>query len=254
MNHFFMFESELPAGSGFPLFGICHVAWLVIILGIGIWFVRWYCRQGCTIRQCTQYAIGIIMPVIAVYRDSVLMLTGHWGKGFLPLHLCGMALWIAPLYIFTRRRWVGVIYVTLCVPGAIGALLFPDWNMYPLWNYMHIHAFVSHGLLVILGLAWICSGEILPCWREFYIPVLFGITGFIGIHWINNQLHTNYWFLNVPSEGSPLIWILQVTGSKCYRIGYFIFCMCVVALWMLILRGIATWRKSSKFLARHTHV
>ncbi|MDD6000483.1 MAG: TIGR02206 family membrane protein [Lachnospiraceae bacterium] len=254
MNHFFMFESQLPADSGFPLFGLCHVTWLVIILGIGIWFVRWYCRQEQSIRQRTQYVIGVIMPVIAVYRDSILMLTRHWGKGFLPLHLCGMALWIAPLYIVTRRRWIGVIYVTLCVPGAIGALLFPDWNMYPLWNYMHIHAFVSHGLLVVFGFTLICSGEVLPAWREFYIPVLFGIAGFLGIHWINDQLHTNYWFLNVPSKGSPLNWILHVTGSKWYRVGYFIFCMGVVALWMVLLRGIAAWRKSPKFLARHTHV
>ena len=69
-----------------------------------------------------------------------------------------------------------------------------------------------------------------------------------------DQLHTNYWFLNVPSKGSPLNWILHVTGSKWYRVGYFIFCMGVVALWMVLLRGIAAWRKSPKFLARHTHV
>ena len=254
MKYFFAFESELPAGGGFPLFGACHLAWLVIIIGIGIAFVRWYCRQADRMRQCTQHILGVTMPVIALYRDSVLMLTGHWGKGFLPLHLCGMALWIAPLYIFTKRRWIGVIYVTLCVPGALGALLFPDWNMYPLWNYMHIHAFISHGLLVIFGFVLICSGEVLPRWRELYIPVLFGAAGFSGIHWINDRLHTNYWFLNVPSEGSPLTWILQVTGSKWYRTGYFIFCICVVVLWMLILQEIAVVRKWANDLARRRHV
>ena len=167
MKYFFAFESELPADGGFPLFGACHLAWLVIIIGIGIAFVRWYCRQADQQRYRIQRILGIGMPVIALYRDIVLMLTGHWGKGFLPLHLCGMALWIAPLYIFTKRRWIGVIYVTLC---------------------------------------------------------------------------------------SPLTWILQVTGSKWYRTGYFIFCICVVALWMLILQGIAGVRKWANDLARRRHV
>ncbi len=254
MNDFFMFETELPAGSGFPLFGVCHILWLSSIILTGILLVRWYCKQSEKMCHRIRAAIGILLPIMAIYRDGILMITGHWGIGFLPLHLCSMAMWIAPLYIFTNKRFLGVIYVLLCLPGAVGALLFPDWNMYPVWNYMHIHAFLSHGLLVIFGCMLIISGEMIPTWREFYIPIVFGAIGFTIIHRVNLMFRTNYWFLNEPSADSPLIWIQHITGSKWYQLGYFMFCVGIVAVWMCLIRVMDKWRKSCNFLARHTHV
>lgn len=238
MKDFFLFETELPAGSGFELFGMCHVLWLLGILSFTVITGGWYVEQSAEKKKKVNRLIGILFPVMAVYRDTVLIITGYFDSGFLPFHLCSMALWIAVLYIWTEKRFWGVVYVLLCVPGAAGALVFPNWEAYPFFNYMHIHAFLSHGLIVAFGIWLIVAEKVVPEWRDFWMPVVFGIAGFILLHWLNNILGTNFWFLNKPSHGSPLVWILNITGEKWYRAGYFLFCMCVVAFWQGILSNI----------------
>lgn len=235
MKDFFMFETEFPAGSGFTLFAPCHLIWLfciAVFTGISAYI---YKEQGEGRRRKINHVMGIVFPVIAIYRDAVLMLTGHFDRGFLPFHLCSMALWIAALYAWTEQRFLGVIYILLCVPGALAALLFPNWDAYPFFNYMHIHGFISHGLIVAFGIWLISAGRVIPDWRDFWIPMVFGIVGFFVIHWINGILGTNFWFLDNPSHGSPLVWISGITGERWYMAGYFLFCMVVVAAWQMIL-------------------
>lgn len=236
MRDFFTFETELPVGSGFELFGMCHMIWLFGLLVFAGVSGKWYVKLQRESQNLVNHVMGVIFPVIAVYRDTVLMVTGHFDKGFLPFHLCSMALWIAVLYIWTENYFWGVIYILLCVPGAIGALLFPNWDAYPLFNYMHIHAFISHGLIVAFGIWLIWSGKVVPKWKDFWMPVVFGIAGFIILYWVNGVIGTNYWFLNRPSHGSPLVWILKMTGVRWYTAGYFLFCMVVVAAWQGIIR------------------
>lgn len=238
MSDFFLFETEVPAGSGFELFGFGHLAWL---FGISIFVLLTglqYMRQSEDVQIRVNRIMGIVFPVIAIYRDTVLFLTGHFDRGFLPFHLCSMALWIATIYIWTNNRFFGTVYVLLCVPGALGALIFPDWVAYPFVNYMCIHGFISHGLLVGFGVWLVMSGRLCPAWKDFWMPVIFGLIGFPVITLINNWLGTNYWFLSHPSQGSPMVWIIGITGNRWYFLGYFIFCCIVVAVWQSIISGV----------------
>lgn len=235
MKDFFMFETEFPAGSGFKLFGVCHLTWLfciAVFTGISAYLYR---KQGEERRRKINHVMGIVFPVIAIYRDVVLMLTGHFDRGFLPFHLCSMALWIAALYAWTEIRFLGVIYILLCVPGTVGALLFPNWDAYPFFNYMHIHGFISHGLIAAFGAWLISSGKLIPQWKDFWMPVVFGMAGFIILYPVNSMLGTNFWFLNRPSHGSPTVWIFEAVGENRYVLGYFLFCVVIVAVWQGIL-------------------
>jgi len=238
MKDFFMFETEIPEGNGFKLFGPCHLAWLFCIVIFSAGFGYWYRCKAREVQKRINRIIGTLLFIMGLYRDIVLTVTGHYNVGFLPLHLCSMALGIALLYAWTGWRFPGIIYLTLCLPGAAGALLFPNWNAYPFFNYMHIHAFLSHGLTLTFGICLLWSGYVVPEWKDFWMPLLFGGTGFIVIHWLNGILGTNFWFLNMPSDGSPLVWILQVTGERWYLAGYFLFCVIVVVIWMVIIKEI----------------
>ena len=235
MGNFFLYETQLPAGNGFQLFGPVHWMWLLSIAVFTGVSSHWYKKQNKRRKKTINHIMGIVFPGIAIYRDIVLILTGYYDVGYLPLHLCGMALWIGMFYCITGNRFLGVIYVLLCVPGAIGALLFPDWNAYPFWNYMHIHDFVSHGLIVTFGFWLLTSRQIVPKWKDFWMPTVFGIAGMIILQKVNRTLHTNFWFLNRPSAGSPLVWIFELTGEKWYLVGYFLFCVVCVSVWKGIL-------------------
>ena len=246
MANFFNYVTDYPPGNGFEMFGFIHIMWLVVIVIISIIISIIYSllskqNKEKKMRLC----IGIIMPVISLYRDLVLLITGHFDRFYLPLHLCGMALFIGSIYCFTKWRFVGVIYVLLCVPGALGALLFPDWIDYPLWNYMHIHDFISHGLIVAWGICLLASGELIPKWKELWMPVVFGICGVGILYPVNNLLGTNYWFLNGPSPGSPLESVFGITGKNLYIPGYIMFVMVLVIIWMGIIKGLCYLSKKN---------
>ncbi len=231
MKDFFKFQTDYPSGSGFPLFGLNHILWLLAILFVCIMSTAWYVKLPAKKQRKVSLILGIALPVMGIYRDVILWITGHYDRGFLPLHLCSMALWIGAVYVVTRIRYIGVVYVLLCVPGAISALLFPDWNMYPFLNYMHIHAFLTHGVIVILGIWLAVSGEIQTNWKDLWMPVSFAMIGAIMIYLVNRWLGTNYWFLNTPSQGSPLVFIYSALGENGYLAGYALLCVGIVILW-----------------------
>ena len=234
MKYFFLYETELPAGSGFQMFGFCHMMWLAVIAICAVIGSFWYARLETKGKQKVNHVMGIWFPIISIYRDAVLIVTGHFDTGYLPLHLCGMALWIAAIYSFTGNRFLGVVYILLCLPGAMGALIFPDWTAYPFFNYMHIHDFVSHGCIVIYGCMLIRDSRLKIKWRDLWMPMAFGLIGMIVMDYVNGWLHTNFWFLNRPSTGSPMVQILEITGEKWYLVGYFLFCTVIVAIWQAV--------------------
>lgn len=228
---FFRFQTDYYGKVGFSLFGPNHIIWLLILLIVCVMSTWWYKKLTIDKQDIINIILGVAMPVMGIYRDIVLVITGHFDEGFLPLHLCSMALWIGAIYVLTKWRYIGVVYVLLCVPGAISALLFPDWNMYPLFNYMHIHSFLSHGCIVILGIWLVASGKIRINIRDIWMPLSFAIIGVMIIYPINCWLGTNYWFLNSPSDGSPLVYIEHIFGEKGYLLGYGLFCFLIMLIW-----------------------
>jgi hypothetical integral membrane protein (TIGR02206 family) len=234
MKNFLLFETELPVDCGFELFGACHLIWLGII-GLSIYITgKWYITKNKQEQNRINQKVGLLLPVLGIYRDIILAGTGHYDIGFLPFHLCSMALWIALFYAWTNKEWLGVIYIGICLPGAVAALVFPNWEAYPLWNYMHIHSFLSHGLIVAFGVWQIWSQRCILSWKRFGVLVLFGVIGFIILYYVNLLLGTNFWFLNKPSHGSPLVWIASVLPDGWYLLGYFIFCVIIVSSWYSI--------------------
>lgn len=243
LRDFFRFETEYPVGSGFVLFGPCHLAWFFVI-GVFIWgSTKWYCKKDRVAQRKINYIAGFLLPLMELYRDIVLIASGHWNKGFLPLHLCSMALLLACIYVFAGWRFAGVVYVLLCIPGAAAALLFPDWTAYPFFSYMHIHGFLAHGLTIAFGIWLFASKWVVIDWKDYWMPAVFGAGGMCMLYFLNGWLGTNFWFLSVPSKGSPLEIIWQAAGSAGYLGGYFAFGMVVVALWQLVL--VKTGRRKS---------
>lgn len=240
MKEFFMYETEIEYGQGFSHFGILHCIWLLGLL-LGGWILtHWFKKNNIQIQRKALHVLGTLLPLMELYRDGVLIATGHFDYGFLPCHMCSLALLFGFLSVWTGYRPFQVIYLSVGMPGALAALLFPNWDGYPFFNYMHIHAFVSHGCILLLGVWMLVAGVPCPGWREFWIPVFFGLMGFCLIPILNTWLDTNFWFLNIPSHDSPLVWIYQWAGNDGYPFFYYMFCMVVIGIWQEILIVLTT--------------
>lgn len=256
MKYFWTYETELPSGVGFSHFGAEHWSWLFLLAAAafagGIVFVG--------AKQLTQLHIQVglsaAMLLVELIQDGYLALTGYLTIYQLPLHLCGLSLFLTAarnymeLVLYKKKNaalqnavdYLSDVQYALCLPGALSALLFPDWVCYPAISFMAIVGFVNHGLLVASGcyllLEKTFSVNICHIWKPItflclLIPIMYAFDTAYGL---------NYMFLLRGSPGSPLVWIQQEWGGY-YLVGYGLMVAMVMIIWYLFGMGIEKVRK-----------
>ena len=227
MAQIFCFSADLPPDCGFPLFGGFHLAALALILTLCLKIGRISRRIPGLSRILSCY-----MALSEIVRLLILAGMGHLTVDVLPLHLCSLAVWLCVVYAVRPIRWIGQTLYTLCLPGAIAALLFPDWTVYPPYSYFCLHAFAIHTAAVLFILLQLHSGSIQPGWRLMYQPVLFLAALVPILLCFNRMFRTNYLFLSQPSRGSPLV-LLECLPFG-YRTSYLLALICLIALMLWI--------------------
>jgi hypothetical integral membrane protein (TIGR02206 family) len=149
-------------------------------------------------------------------RQIIYLVLGRYELGLLPLHLCGLTEFLIFFHAFTKNKIIKESLYAMGIIGALMALLFADWLIYPLWHFQSIHSFVMHGLLLgyIIMLLW--SQELRPNYKLLpQVFILFFLICF-GLFYFNKQYGTNFFFLNYPSPGSPLVMFEEWVGNPGY--------------------------------------
>lgn len=219
-QYYFSYEDQLPENVGFALFGPIHTAWLIAILVFGFIIIMMYKKCDNNGKCKCEKMIAIIMVLLDLYKDIVLIATDNFHVWDLPLDMCTLAIYISFVHALTHTPKTWDILYCLCMPGALAALIFPNWNYYPQINFMNINSFVIHGLIVIYSMMLLFCGTIRPNIRH-YINVWIFLAALLPVAWLINYLYdTNFLFLNVPSRDSPLETIYDITGAKWYLLGF----------------------------------
>ncbi len=219
-HYFFTYTTDIPKGLGFSLFGKEHMTWLAGIIILGACLCVLYRKSGEQRRLATQRVLGTMILVFDLYKDVVLVVTGKFNTWELPFDLCGLAVFICFAYAWTNWDKLDEILYFLCMPGAVSALLFPNWTRYPQLNYMNIHSFLIHGLLVVFPMMLIIGGRVRPRFSHYYRVWAF-LAVLVPIELLlNAKLGTNFLFLEKPSAGSPLVPLFELTGEHFYYLGF----------------------------------
>jgi hypothetical integral membrane protein (TIGR02206 family) len=245
MDYFFTFEKDLPENVGFDLYSSGHIAWLLAVAFVGVIAPLLYARAGKVGRKRADVIIGTVMLLLELLWNSVLFAGGNLKSDMLPLHLCAISVFMYVIYAYTGVKWIGEYIYCLGIPGAVCALLFPDWNMYPFGSYYCISSFLLHGLLVVYGIMLLASGRVKPRIKNLSRPMGFLLCCAAAVYIFNRRYGTNYMFLMTPSEGSPLIFISNIFSQKLYLLGFFLL---VVAVELMLYLPWELWaaRKSKK--------
>ena len=171
-------------------------------------------------------ALARILSFAALFgetlQDLLLIRDGGDIMGFLPLHLCNLGIFVNLAASFSHgkvRRFFSEISLLLIMPGAAGALLFPDWNYRPFWSYLPILCFLTHSLTVFIPLLLLVKKKVSVSASHFWYHMLFLLIVTPPVYFLDRMAGTNYMFLNFPPEGSPLQWIYGITGDKFYLLG-----------------------------------
>lgn len=219
MKYFFDYQSELPAGVGFSLFGPTHLLWLGILTVIGGACLYFYRRRGCP--RGMLLAVGLTPLALEVLRLAYLAVRGYLTVWELPLHLCGLSVFLCAVLALTRWDWPGQVLYGQGMPGALLALLFCDWTAYPAFSFVSANGFLSHGCIVLTTVLALVGGRIRPALHKIWVPFAFLLVVVPPVWWFDRAFGVNYFFLLRPAPDSPLDWLPFPGGSACYLLGYF---------------------------------
>ena len=220
MEYFFLPDSLLPPGVGFSLWSPAHLCWLAVAAAVTVLLCLTYCRRDSGGRKRSRLAVGCAILLCELLKDGNLILHGVFDVWYLPLHLCGLAVFFSFFHCLRPGQTVGNFLYSTCAPGALFALLFPDWTACPPFAFHSIVAFAVHTLIVAYPLMQVCGGDLRPDAAK--LPRCFGILLALAVPVYLFDLHfrTNYMFLLHPSPGSPLEWFASLLGEPGYLLGY----------------------------------
>ena len=162
LTYFFTAQEHIPAGLGFSLFGPAHLLWLAgIAAGIAGLCVL-YRRLEPPARRGLLIGLCLLTLAMDLAWDLILLGTGQFLLNYLPLDLCGIAMFGELLWAVRRSSLVGELCWCLFLPGAAMALLFPNWTPLPFWNFLYLRSFLLHGLLVAVPVMGVAGGDLRP--------------------------------------------------------------------------------------------
>ncbi|MCR5650774.1 MAG: YwaF family protein [Lachnospiraceae bacterium] len=218
MDLFWLEETDIPEDAGFTLFGTEHIKAVVPALISAGTLAFIYCRQR-KLRKVILAVISILLPLIEISKIIFLQRAGHFGIGHLPLHLCSLSIILYPLYTIIKpgriRDFLGEFGCLILLPAGIGALLFPDWTMYPVISFMSLSSFAWHTLQITLPLCIIFAGEIDLKPKSILCSTAFLLLVTIPVYLFDRHFSCNYFFLLRPVPG-PLETVYEKFGITGY--------------------------------------
>ena len=213
MEHFWKTVEVIPEGIGFAHYGALHLCWLAAFAVVAVLNCILYRKLGQKGRKIWRIVVASLLVLDEIYKQIPLFVNGLFTLGYLPLHLCSINIFVIAFHALKPTKSVGNYLYTVCIPGAMAALLFPTWNALPGANYMLIHSFTVHILLALYPIVLTVSGEIKPELKELpkALLLLTGLAAFALI--CNLMMDANFMFLMYADPGNPLYLFKELWGS-----------------------------------------
>lgn len=219
--------------KGFAMFDAVHCSWLAGIALMAVLLCVIHRRLGSKGRRIMQRAVALTTMAVYLSRQLMLIIIEEYDVFYLPLHLCGMSIYIEAIDCLFPNRFTRELCYAVCMPGALMGVLYANWGNMPLGSYISITSFVLHGIMIIYPLLAITGGDHRPSPRR--LPWCFGFLAAVSVpvYFFNRHFGTNYMFLAKPSAGSPLELFEKWFGNPGYLLGFVIMIAIVWAVMYL---------------------
>ena len=230
LKYFFANPNIVPSSLKWHAYGMEHLILLFIIFVFNIFMCKKFVKLSAEQQNKLLKFFAILIVFQEILKDILHFYAGTLNLEHLPLHLCGISIFITFWYAFKPGKVSGEYLYALSLPGALAALLFPNWTEYPMMHFSNINSFTIHTWLVVFVTMLLYSGRLKPDFRNLpKTSLLIGILA-VPIYFINKLWDTNFMFLNGPSKGSPLVFLYDIFGG-----GYLIaLIVLVLSAWLLM--------------------
>ena len=213
MTYFLDTTETVPSGVGFSLYDNTHLAWVVVFLIVVVANCYLYHSLNSAGRDKWRKIVAGLIVLDEIFKMVMLTIGGRYNLSYLPLHLCSINIFIIAVHVFKPNRTIGAFLYTVCIPGALAAILFPSWTSLPVGNFMHLHSFTVHILLALYPIVLAVNGELNLSVKVIPKCLLMLIGMAIPIYLLNLLMDTNFMFLMSADEGNPLYLFEQMWGN-----------------------------------------
>lgn len=213
MKYFLETTDTIIDGVGFPQFGPIHLTWLAIAAVIIAVNCVAYRKMKPAGRDKWNKTMAILLIANELFKHTMLLIGGNFTPDYLPLHLCSINIFLIAIHAWRPSTMLSNFLYTVCIPGAMAALLFPTWTALPVLNFMHLHSTTIHIQLVMYPMVLAVNGVLKPSVKG--IPKCLGLLMILaGVALAANLiLDTNFMFLMEAEPGNPLYAFEQLFGS-----------------------------------------
>ena len=232
MNKFFDYAANTSPELGFGRFSPAHLILLsaLILLLFGAYVL---CRKMPGPGRRLHRASAWLLLFTQLGRAAILIALGIYDRGWLPLHLCTLSVYLCFIHMLRPKPSLGQFIYAFSLPGAAFAMAFPDWADYPLWHFVSLSCFLLHFFLLLYPITALALGEIRINIRRFPGSLALMLSFALPIWTLNKLLGTNYMFLNWAPPGTPLE-LFAPLGPNGYLVG---FIPLATAVWLLLYLG-----------------
>lgn len=222
--------NEEQLNVGFDLYSRGHLIWLLAMAAAAIILITVYSRSSHQKQAKIRKVFALALLISEIIKDMIIVIIGAPFAAYLPLHLCGYAIFFLLADAFLPEQKVtGQLISYAFGPGALSALLFCSWTMLPLfWNFMTIHSFLFHGVIVTYLLMRLVNGEIRPDYKGVWISVLTMALLAVPAYLVDMKTGYNYMFIYEVQRNSPLEMVWNIFGVRWGKPGYVIGAMLLV--------------------------
>lgn len=231
MEHFLDTEKTIGKGLGFALFGEVHIAWLVVCFVSIVAACLHYRHLSDRGRGIWRKIFAVALIANEVFKQVCLFVGGTFTLNYLPLHLCNINIFIIALHAWKPNKLLGNYLYTVCIPAALAALLFPGWEKLPVMNFLHLHSFTIHIMLMLYPIVLRANDDIKPDVKDIPKCLMMLLALASVVYCINLVLNTNYFYLMKAPKGNPLYWFQQAWGD--HRLGFPVLIAAVLAVMYL---------------------
>lgn len=218
-RYFFAYDKDLPAGTGVPNFSPTHFAWLAATAVVMLLLILLYRRMNHEARQRFTRTLMITIIALEVVREGWALIIGRYDvTRHLPLHLCGIMIFIEAIAVFSKRPFFKEFSYACGLPGAAMALLTPEPSNYPFWNIQYLQSIFVHALLALIPLLWIAGDGFRPNIRALpkNLLLLTGLAAFcFGLNFLLGG-QSNYMFVRFAPADTPIALFEQWVGWPWY--------------------------------------
>ena len=213
MEYFLETSDTIPDGVGFSHFGPSHLTWLMNAtteIAANCLLYRKLKPEG---RVRWNKTVALLIIANELFKHTMLIIGDNFLPDYLPLHLCSINIFLIAIHAWRPTIMLSNFLYTVCIPGAIAALLFPSWTKLPVANFMHLHSTTIHIMLVMYPLVLSVNGVLKPSARG--IPKCLGLLLVMaGVALVANlAFDTNFMFLMEAEPGNPLYVFEQFFGN-----------------------------------------